>query len=387
MGAKSARRSWGTGSIVEKSPGVWRVFADGGADPDTGRRRRRSKLVRGTKADARLALRDLLAEKPESPSRPRGDNLTVAELLDLRVADARGRQRSPTTVAGYESKIETRLKPAFGHVKVADLSPRRVEEQYARWAAEGLAPATIRQCHAILMSAYRMGVRWGHADASWVARVSGPGGLSAQHSTPPSAEEVGEWVRRAEEAGDRVLATAAALAAVTGMRRGELVALRWSDLDLDAQTVTVNRSVSRTKEGLWEGSTKTHQGRTVPLGPLGVEAVKLHQAWQRRLAQAAETALVDDPRLLSLRADGAIPISPDTLTHRWHTLCGGQVRLHDLRHFAATVLVAAGVDIRTVSRHLGHAQPTMTLNRYAHPLEDRQRAAALVLDAVLEREP
>lgn len=378
------REAYGAGEMREDPTrrGVWRLRVFIGRDPLTGRRRFTNRTVRGSEKDARKALARLLTEVQDS--RPTAESITVEQLLE-RWIDHITPQRTPATIAGYRSKIRARINPGIGKVRLAELSPLGLDTWYRQLADTGLSPATVRQCHAIVSAACNQAVRWDLLERSPAdsRRVTTPRVPRQRVPDPPTADQVAAWVRQAEADGDRVLATAAALAAVTGMRRGELVALRWSDVDLEAGVVEVGRSVTRVPGRLVEGETKTHQVRRLALGPLGVEVVRLHQGWQRQLSAAAASPLVADPRLLSYRADGGAAISPDTLTHRWRELTGGACRLHDLRHFAATVLVAAGVDVRTVAARLGHAQATMTLNRYAHGVEDRDREAAEVIGRML----
>jgi integrase len=196
-----------------------------------------------------------------------------------------------------------------------------------------------------------------------------------------------------------------ALAALTGLRRGELLALRWSDVDLTVGSVKVERAITVIDGTTHIGPTKTHQVRRVTLDEVGIEVLQKRWDYMVELSERAESPLVDDPYLLSPNANGARPLNPDTLTHRFSALCrilegpakkrakneGKELkaserwpfRLHDLRHFSVTTLIAAGVDVRTVSERHGHAQATMTLNRYAHALPERDRAAAGILGRAL----
>jgi integrase len=202
-----------------------------------------------------------------------------------------------------------------------------------------------------------------------------------------------------------------ALAALTGARRGELVALRWSDIDLDAGTVRIARSLTVAGGEHHVGSTKTHASRVLALDPAAVAVLKHRWAEMEDLAIRAESPLVTDPFVLSYNANGAIPANPDTFTHRFAALCDAMeepalkrlwkkhprakradlatkdrwpYRFHDLRHFSVTTLIAAGVDVRTVAERHGHARATMTLDRYAHALPERDRAAAALLGEVLD---
>jgi integrase len=185
------------------------------------------------------------------------------------------------------------------------------------------------------------------------------------------------------------------------MRRGELVALRWSDVDLVNGFIRVARGITLVNGVVHEGPTKTHQVRRVALDDVAIEVLRDRWTEMRPLSEMAESPLVDDPFVLSYQAHSSIPVSPDGLTHKFAALCRAQeaparraaktegreireserwpFRFHDLRHLSVSTLIAAGVDVRTVSERHGHAQATMTLNWYAHALPERDREAAGVL--------
>jgi len=225
----------------------------------------------------------------------------------------------------------------------------------------------------------------------------------------PTPEQLTRLVRAAEDA-DPVLATAVALAALTGARRGEIVALKWSDIDLVNGRVRIARSLTVSEGEQHTGPTKTHQSRDIAVDPVCVEILNRRWAYMVDLSERAESPLVPDPFVLSYNANGALSVNPDTFTHGFGKLCvamelpalkklrktkpkakrtelapGQQwpFRFHDLRHFSVTTLIAAGVDVRTVADRHGHARATMTLDRYAHALPERDRAAAGLLGATL----
>jgi len=203
----------------------------------------------------------------------------------------------------------------------------------------------------------------------------------------PTPEELTALIAVAE-GSDPVLATTVALAALTGMRRGELCALRWSDVDLEHGIVAVERAITVIEGQTHIGPTKTHQVRKVALDELGVAVLRRRLAFMEDLSAQAESPLAENPYVLSYNAKGARPVNPDTVSHRFATLVervGVDCHFHSLRHFSVTTLIAAGVDVRTVAERHGHAQATMTLNRYAHALPERDREAAAVVGRALAR--
>ena len=210
------------------------------------------------------------------------------------------------------------------------------------------------------------------------------GSAPTERATPPSVarkamvvptpKQLSALVRKADE-DEPVLATAVALAALTGGRRGELVALRWSDVDLGACSVHIAKSLTVSRGERHKGPTKTHQARTLALDPIAVEVLRRRWTYMVDLSAEADSPLVDNPYVLSYNANGAMPANPDTLTHHFNALCVKMeapamkklakkkpepkpkrtdlaeadrwpFRFHDLRHFSVTTLIAAGVDIR-----------------------------------------
>ena len=157
------------------------------------------------------------------------------------------------------------------------------------------------------------------------------------------------------------------LAAVTGARRGELCALRWSDVDWERGTLTFARSLTVIRREAIEGPTKTHQRRDIAIDDTLGAFIAERQAEQQAFAETVGVELVKDPYLLSRSADGAMPCLPDGLTHAYSRLAaktGVGGHFHELRHYAATTSIASGADVRTVAGRLGHADPATTLRIY-----------------------
>jgi integrase len=191
----------------------------------------------------------------------------------------------------------------------------------------------------------------------------------------------------AAEERDPRLAPLLMLAALTGMRRGEVCALRWSDLDLGEGQIEVARSVVLVPRGLGEKTTKTNRTRRVALDEVGLAVLRTHRARVEEWARLADEELIPDAFIFSPYIDGSLPFRPDNVTSFFirvrDELKLPDVRLHDLRHFTATQLIGAGVDVRTVAGRLGHTDPSMTLRVYSHALEKRDRAAAAVMGSLL----
>jgi integrase len=194
------------------------------------------------------------------------------------------------------------------------------------------------------------------------------------------------------EMRDPRLAPLLMLAALTGMRRGELCALRWTDVDLVRGELDVSRSIVVVPGGLAEKTTKNDRFRIVALDEVGVALMTHHRTVVEEWAKQAEVVIAPDGYVFSHAVDASKPFRPDNVTGFFtrvrDSLGLDDVRLHDLRHFTATQLIGAGVDVRTVAGRLGHSDPSVTLRVYSHALEERDRAAADVIGRVLiPREP
>jgi integrase len=188
---------------------------------------------------------------------------------------------------------------------------------------------------------------------------------------------------------DRQLYTLGVVALGTGIRRGEACALAWRDFDADAGMLRVERSLETTKEeGLRIKGPKTKHGRrAISLSSLAVETLRNHWKIQgeERLAAGLGRATPDDP--IFAMADGS-PLKPNTLSRNWLRLTGAigrPIGLHSLRHHHASSLIAAGIDVLTVSRRLGHGSPTITLAVYGHLYADADDKAAQVVEAMFKR--
>jgi integrase len=376
----STRQSYGSGSMCKRAPDVWRlrVMVDG---------KQVQRTFRGSEAAARKALRRLEFQAPEPPAHdPRVR--TVGDLLTEWLGFQRTRGGSPKTVAEYERKVKTRIRPKFGDVLLADLTAHDLDRAYAGWQAEGLSALSVHHHHAILSAALTQGVKWDWIPDSPTRKASPPSPSSTRKLVTPSAEQVGKLIHAAE-VDDPMMAAAIALAFVTGARRGELAALRWSDIDLESDRVVIRieRSLAQVGEDLTEKSTKTGRDRVV-MGDAGTAALLLrHRTWQRELSAAADSPLVSDPYVLSDNANAGRPVMPSILTDRFTKVRGRArvrgVRFHDLRHAAATEMIAAGVPVPTVSAVLGHSSAKMTLDRYSHALPAGADQAAAVMGALL----
>ena len=373
------RRSPGEGGITERAPGVWQLQVSLPAAPG-GRRRRKSVTFHGTKTAARAELERLRAQAGThrlASEDPRTFAAAVAALLAL--ADV-----EPSTRETYRRTADRHLA-ALGRLDVAKITPALLDEVYRR-IAEQAGPHAAQRAAVVVRRALDVAVRyrWVHVNAGRDAAVPK---VKRRPITPPDVGQVRQLLETAE---GRDLAVWLRLAALTGARRGELVALRWSHVDLDGAALTIRQALARLPGELVVKTPKSRRPRVIALDPATVAALAEH----RRRAVARSLAVGDpldaDRYLFARDHAGRTPWPPDGATRRFRSVAKAAgvtgVRLHDLRHAHATELLTAGVDARTVAGRLGHARASTTLDVYAAfvPAVDRSAAerAAGALDQV-----
>jgi integrase len=345
--------------------------------PLTGQRKRLSATIVGTRRDADRALQHLTEQ---SGARLAQESNTVASLLDAFMSTA---TLAATTRADWQSLLDRHVIDAIGTIPLSRLRARDCDEFYARLRESGLGPSRVRCAHVVLHRAVAQAVRWGWLTHNVVTAATRPE-VPRVNIRPPDAAQVRAAVAYFE-VHHRPFACWLHVALATGARRGEVCALRWSDIDFNARTVRIERSVAVIKGAdVSFKTTKTGNVRLVTLTTQAVEALREHfaRAEAKRVAPvgAAEQVFTDDPT-------GCRPWSPDVVTGRWtrhrKLFDLNHVRVHDLRHFVATELLTAGIDVRTVANRLGHARTSTTLDIYWAWVPAEDQHAAHHLETVL----
>jgi integrase len=331
----------------------------------------------------------MVAEVDRRPVTSAGKG-TVATLCHEWLAHASS-SFSPKTIEVTKMYIEDPIIPVLGAIPVSKLTPNDLDRFYRQLLEVGrsrgpYAPATIKRVHGIIRRALTQGVRWG-----WIthnpAIDASPPRVPMKELKPPDPEQVVRLFRHAQDA-DPELATFILLAASSGARRGELLALRWSDIDLERGKMSIERGIVRVDDLLIEQGTKTHQSRRISLDAGTVSALKAHHERAIQRAALAKSDVASTGFVFSHSADGSTPWHPDSTSRAFRKTCEhvgiSGVRLHDLRHYVATRLLSAGVDVRTVAGRLGHRNPSTTLNVYSHFVPETDQDAANALGRIFE---
>ena len=298
-------------------------------------------------------------------------SLTVGEHLDRWLKDSvRGTVRI-STFERHEQIIRTHLTPALGRVKLKALTPAHVRSLHREKLDAGLAPATVRKIHSTLHKALSQAVADGLIPRN-AADVKAPR-PAPEEMRPLSEAEARTFLDAARETGDR-FEPLYVLAITTGLRRGEILGLRWDDADLSEArgTLRVGRALVREGDRHVVGETKTKRGRRrVNLTPRTVNALKAHR--KRQLEERMRLAGLHEDHGLIFATGAGTPINPENLVKRsFKPLLKKaglpEIRFHDLRHTCATLLLSRSVHPKIVQELLGHATIAMTLDTYSHYL-------------------
>ena len=389
------------GRIVKRSKGSWTIVVDLGPDPVTGRRRQLTKAVHGPKREAEEELVRILHDRAGGLEQPR-HRLTVAQYFERWLADYVATTLAPKTLQEYRRIAATHIVPSLGAVALTALRPAQIQAWYTELLESGRLPArsakakaaaprvpglsrrTVLRYHQVLHAALRQAVRWQLLVRNPADAVEPPRAARRELVIPDAGD-----VRKILTAADATeYGTLVRLAVLTGMRRGELLGLRWSDVDLEAAEIHVQQTAQRlTGQGIVYRQPKTRLSRrAIALSPAAVAELRSHRKRQVEARLLAGPAY-QDVGLVFATGIGT-PIEPGNLLRAWakivKTAGVGKVRIHDLRHAHASLMLRQGVHPKIVSERLGHASIAITLDTYSHVVPGLQAAAAAQLDALLE---
>ncbi len=384
---------------AERLPsGSFRLAVFAGRDPVTGKPIYLKETVK--REEDVEAVRERLLAKAEAGQHPEAD-ATVEHLIEQYLATA---DIEPTTRHMYAGYARRNITPTLGAKPIRQVRTRTLELLYTRLRAcrtlctgkkrtghvcKPLAVSTIRQIHAIFSGAFAAAVRWDWIEENPAERARLPRAHPVEPE-PPSPEDVATLLTKAWEL-DPPLALFLWLAVTAGARRGELCELRWNNLDLLGGTLRVAQNYAVRGGQKLHKATKTHQKRTLATDDVTCQLLTEERDAIRARLAAVDVELADDAFVFSHDPAGARPWNPDSVTHRVAVLAekaGITATIKSLRHYNATQLLAAGVDLRTTAGRLGHGSGgATTLRVYAHKTSEADRRAAAVLTAQLPTRP
>lgn len=352
--------------------------------------RRQSKRSFGTKREAQVALAETVAAHERQDFVAPSD-VTLAEYADSWLDGLIARGRKPSTIGGYQANLRNYILPALGSWKLQDLRTAELDQLYTRLLRRGgsggkpLSLTTVHHVHTQLVKMLNDAERKGLIIRNVARQADAPSMSAARQARGEMSvwtpAELSAFLAHSSESRSGPLMR---LMAMTGMRRGEVAALEWKDVDLDAATVRVRVAATVVNGEEVIDSPKTRQARRViDLDAVTLAVMKKHRASQLRalLAIGAPT----DRRVFTNEIGE--PLRPASIGQAFRRLADTcdvpHIRLHDLRHTHATHLLAAGVNPRVVSERLGHSSVSFTLDTYGHVMPGQQADAAAAAAALL----
>jgi integrase len=372
------KRGNGEGSISRRKSGGWM----GQYTVYTAEGRKRRTVYGKTREEVRQKLTKATADR-DGGLVYNGEGTKLGDYLTSWLKGSEGTIRRSTFVR-YEQISRVHLRPALGNLKLKNVTPAHVRDLYRQKLDAGLSPRTVQYIHVTLHKALKQAVRDGMIPRNATEAVKPPR-PSRKEMRPLSPTEVGRFLEAAR--GDEHEAIFV-LAVSSGMRQGELLALRWEDVDLEAGTLRVQRSVSHTKDGpVFTPPKSAKSRRRIKLTRSTVEALKRHRADQNSHRLRLGTLWEDRGLVFPNRTGGAM---------RPWSLTGGpylrllkkaeisqKVRFHDLRHTCATLLLLKGAHPRLVQELLGHASISITMDTYSHVLPGMDDGLADMMEEAL----
>ena len=371
------------GSIRRRGKNGWELTIDLGKDAQ-GKRRRKFLNVTGKKPEAQRRLREILAQIdrgiPFDTSK-----LTVAEYLDQWFRTYVVPNTRPRTAEGYEGILRNHLKPHIGQMHLAKLQPADIQAMESRILESGRSPTTVQHIHRVLHTALKHAVKWGLLWRNPAEAVDRPKVETAEIQIPG----VNEVLAILEASKTTSYHAAYHLMAFTGCRRGECLGLRWEDVDLDRNQLSIVQTIQRVNQmGIVTQPPKSKKSRrSIAIDPTTIEVLRAHKVRQLEHRLRLGDAWME--RGLVFPGSQGEPLDPSTLTHTWRKLTTiaevQKVRLHDLRHFHASLLLREGTHPKVVQERLGHSTISTTLDTYSHVVPSMQVEAAGVFEGAMAK--
>jgi integrase len=376
------------GHIRERSPGHWAIILDVNKN---GTRRRKWHSFKGSKREAQAECARLITAM-KGGEYVEANKLTVGQYLFDRLAQWEGGKKiSPKTMERYRELINNQIIPHLGGKQLQKLKAIDIEAWHNTLIANGrkdgrgsLSHMTIRHAHRVLSKALKEAARFDLVTRN-VAATEKPPKVDDAEIQIIEAHRLRELLDRLR---GRAIYPKAIISLFCGLRRGEVLALRWRHIDLDRKIIEVREALEETKaRGVVVKAPKSKAGRRdVSMPDIVVEALREYRKQQLELRMRLGLGKLSDDDLLFSTLDGGL-LSPRRFSDAWANVAAsigmGDITFHSLRHTHASQLIDAGVDVVTIAKRLGHSSPTVTLNVYAHLFREKDDKAATAINEAL----
>jgi integrase len=375
---KKRKRGQGEGTIYKRKDGRWAAVINLGYL--NGKLRRKTFY-----GDTREVVKDKLiaALRDQQQGLPIGiERQTVKQFLERWLSDCAKPSVRPKTFVSYSQLVRIHIIPELGRIQIAKLSPQQVQAFMNGRLSKGLSPRTVQYLRAVLRRALGQALKWGLVARNVATLVDSPR-VERPEIKPMHQPEAKVFLEAIQ--GDRLEALFS-VALAMGLRQGEALALRWSDIDWDARLMRVRFTLQRINKKLELAELKTKNSRRdLPLIETIIAGLRMHRSRQLQEKMLAGSRWQETGFVFTTTI--GTPLDARNVVRKYHALlkkAGLSLhRFHDLRHSCASLLLAKGVPLKTVSDILGHSQLSITADFYAHVIPEMRREAMRVMDSVL----
>ncbi len=374
------------GHITQRAKGSWSIKVSIGKDNTTGKYKYQWFTVKGGKKNAEKRLSEILHQL-DTGSYMKPGKTTLTEYLERWLADYARANLSPRGYDRYRDICQRCINPVIGNLPLTQLKAGHLQKCYSDWQKKGLSPATIRYHHAVMHKALATALKWGLVTRNVADGVEAPR-IKRSEMTVWNEQELSTFLEAARGSQYHELFY---LALFTGMRRSELLALRWLDIDFILGQVYVSRGLHQLKDGsfVFTQPKSVYSRRSIALPPSTVLLLQGYYDKQCMDATMLNTTVKDDDLIFST-LDGQ-PLRPNTITRAWQSVvarsCVKRIRLHDARHTHASLMLKQGVHPKIVQERLGHGSIQITLDTYSHVAPGLQQMAAQSFDNLVKALP
>jgi integrase len=370
------------GGITKRSKNSYSIAISLGKDNVTGKYKYLWESIKGSRKDAEKRRAELLHQL-DNGTFIRPSKTTLAEYLEGWLSEYAKNNLSPRGFERYAGIIRQHLIPEMGNITLTQLRSEHIQRHYNTIRNHGLSAGTVRYHHAVIHKALQTAIKRGLLNRNVADGVDVP---RNGHTEMQTWDEY-EVNRFLDAAKDSLYYALFHTALYTGMRRSELLALRWLDLDFIFGQVSVSRSLHHLKDGsyVFTQPKSDKSKRTIALSSFAIVALRDHREKQEAIRAAIGKPLTDDDLVFS--TPEGMPLRPNTITRAWVMLAAKagvkSIRLHDARHTHASLMLKQGIHPKIVQERLGHATIQMTLDTYSHVTPGLQQAAAESFDRLL----
>ena len=372
------------GCIIQRNRRL-RLKVSLGRNQQTGKYESYYETFHGNRTDAQKRLRQILTELDRGMfTRP--GKVTVVAYLNAWLQDYCKPSLSPRTLQLYSYICRVHLIPSIGKITLTELKPQHLQNLYSEKLSSGLSARTVQLCHVAIHKALKNAVRINSLSRNVADAVQKPK-IQRPEMHPMTETDLSRFLDAARQGNYYALFYTYLF---TGMRRSELLAIRWCDLDLPGMQISVSRTmqyISGVENHITFKEPKSKKSRRlIALSPSNASILHEHREAQEKMRECLQLPPITENDLVFSHWDGC-PLLPDSITHAWVKLvrkCGlNGIRLHDARHTHATIMLKQGVHPKIVQERLGHSTISTTLDTYSHVAPGLQQAAAMAFDNIL----